>query len=74
MDSKTIVINEIKKLTKNTFDVTSNIKDLKIDSLDLVLFITDIEEKYHITISDEELLSLKTIQNIIDLFDKKLNK
>lgn len=74
MESEKIIINAIKKLTKIKFNKETFIRDLNIDSLDLVILVSDLEEAYNIKISDEELLSLKTINDIIELFDKKTNK
>ncbi|MDU7418572.1 acyl carrier protein [Metamycoplasma hominis] len=74
MESEKIIISAIKKLTKTKFNKETFIRDLNIDSLDLVILVSDLEEAYNIKISDEELLSLKTINDIIELFDKKTNK
>ncbi|ACF07186.1 acyl carrier protein, putative [Metamycoplasma arthritidis] len=73
MDIQKLVFNEIKKLTRNSFDASSSLKDLDIDSLDFIVLVTSVEEKYNITISDDELMKLKTIQDIIDCLNKKLN-
>ncbi|AWX69239.1 acyl carrier protein [[Mycoplasma] anseris] len=72
MEIKDYVFKQIKKLTKKSFDENSSIKDLNIDSLDLVVLISEVEEQLKITISDEELLNFKTISDIINTLETKL--
>ncbi|MBN4089514.1 acyl carrier protein [Mycoplasma enhydrae] len=73
MNSKDILFKEIKKYTKNNFDLNTNIKELGIDSLDLVILISDLETKLKIEISDEELIKLKTLDDIVKIIDQKQN-
>ncbi|AWX42836.1 acyl carrier protein, putative [Metamycoplasma cloacale] len=72
MDIKELVFKEIKKLTKQSFNEETEIKSLNIDSLDLVVLISDVEQKLKITISDEELMSFKYIKDIIVLLNNKI--
>ncbi|AXE60738.1 acyl carrier protein [[Mycoplasma] phocae] len=75
MNIEEIIFKEIKKLTRVKFDLNSTIESLKIDSLDLVILVSDIEKKYNINIlDDEELSNLKTVNDIVKLFSKKINK
>ncbi|WP_033160797.1 phosphopantetheine-binding protein [[Mycoplasma] collis] len=70
---KKIVFDEIKKLTSKKFDENSLISNLDIDSLDLLQLITEIENKLNIYISDEELLEIKTISDVIKILESKKN-
>lgn len=74
MNFQDIVFKELKKLTKKPFDLDTLIKDLNIDSLDLVLLVSDLESKFKIEIKDEELMNLKTINDIIDIISQKYTK
>ncbi|CRH45944.1 phosphopantetheine-binding protein [Mycoplasmopsis arginini] len=74
MNFQDIVFKELKKLTKKPFDLDTLIKDLNIDSLDLVLLVSDLESKFKIEIKDEELMNLKTINDIIDIINQKYTK
>ncbi|MCY2902875.1 phosphopantetheine-binding protein [Mycoplasmopsis arginini] len=74
MNFQDIVFKELKKLTKKPFDLDTLIKDLNIDSLDLVLLVSDLESKFKIEIKDEELMNLKTINDIIDIINQKYIK
>lgn len=74
MNFQDVVFKELKKLTKKPFDLDTLIKDLNIDSLDLVLLVSDLESKFKIEIKDEELMNLKTINDIIDIINQKYTK
>ncbi|WP_060823219.1 phosphopantetheine-binding protein [Mycoplasmopsis arginini] len=74
MNFQDIVFKELKKLTKKPFNLDTLIKDLNIDSLDLVLLVSDLESKFKIEIKDEELMNLKTINDIIDIINQKYTK
>jgi acyl carrier protein len=73
------VINILKKYTFNDEvwngfnDNTSIINDLKINSARIVDIIIDIEEIYHIEITDEELDSLTCFKDIVYLIHRKTN-
>ncbi|BBE30765.1 acyl carrier protein [Tepiditoga spiralis] len=45
--------------------------DLEIDSLELVDLTMAFEEEFDIAIEDSELESIKTVKDIVDLFEKK---
>ncbi len=70
------VFLEIKKIIKEKFkkdvEINSIISETGIDSLDLLDLIVESEEKYNIKISDEELLNLKTIKDVVDIICKKI--
>lgn len=40
------------------------IEDLKADSLDLVALILELEQSYDIQISDEDMMTLRTVEDI----------
>ncbi len=47
------------------------IDDLGADSLDIVELVMAMEENFGIEISDEELMKVRTIQDVIDFIKKK---
>ena len=79
MDNKDIV-EEIKKITAeqfavdidDIFDDTSFFSDLNADSLDAVEIVMMIEDKFNITISDEDGESFMTVQAVANYVEKKL--
>ncbi len=66
---------EIKKLVKaktgKDITIESNLKDIGIDSLDLLDLVVEAEGIFGIEISDEELLKLNTIQDVVNAIDSK---
>ncbi|QGZ97674.1 acyl carrier protein [Mycoplasma sp. NEAQ87857] len=73
MEIKQIIFDELHKVTKKNFNLDTNVKELNIDSLDLAMLVVDLENKFNITISDEELMSIQQIKDIINLVEKNLN-
>lgn len=67
---KKIITNKVKDASKITMD--SNLKDLGLDSLDLLEIVTEGEEKLNITFEDEELLSFKTVGDVVKSAEEKL--
>jgi acyl carrier protein len=47
------------------------IEDLNADSLDLVEFAMGLEEKFGVTIADEDLAKIKTVQDAVDAIAEK---
>lgn len=64
-----------KQLRKPIAEVTATKKlkdDLNADSLDLVELMMNLEERYSITIADEDLAGLKTIQDVVNYIAKMM--
>ena len=62
-----------KQLRKPVTEVTANKKlkeDLNADSLDLVELMMNLEEQYHITIADDDLVKMQTIQDVVTYIAK----
>ena len=53
---------------------TQSLKDLGLDSLDVVEMCLDLEEKYGIQFTTEELTSFKTIGDLFASIQKKLGE
>jgi acyl carrier protein len=49
------------------------VEDLKVDSLDKLMIIHDIEDEFNITVEDNELRSLRVVQDIIDAVGRKIS-
>lgn len=71
MDLEKLVFTKLSKLTKKQFNLDSKITEIGVDSLDLVELITETEAELDITISDEELMKLKTVNDIVKLLIEK---
>ncbi len=60
------------KVKVDNIDPNMELKALGLDSLDLVELIMDIEEKYGVEFSNEELMSFKTVEDVLKSIEKKL--
>lgn len=73
------MLEEIQKIIHKEFDIDegkitpeANLRnDLHIDSMAAVNLSFEIEDKFSIKITDEELASLSTVADIITLLEKK---
>ena len=76
MDNFTFVKEMLSVKVKDASKITPEIsmKELGIDSLDLVDLMLDAESKLNITFADDELLEIKTVADAVKLLDKKLGK
>lgn len=72
MNIKELIYNNLKNKTKQKFTDTSNIYEIGIDSLDLIEMITDAEDELKVRISDEELESIKTVGDVVKVFEGKI--
>lgn len=73
------VEGEIKLILRKRLDLKGIIKpeftiedELGADSLEKFELISDAEDKFQITIVDEEISTTETVQDFIDLINKKL--
>ena len=61
------------KLALSSIDENSRLQDLGIDSLDVVEYLLEIEERYGVEFPPEEMADLKTINDLVLLIEKKRN-
>ncbi len=73
MNVRDVILKELRKFSNKEISDDSNINDLNIDSLDLLQLVVTLEKNMQISISDEELLSIKTVKDIINIINKKKN-
>jgi len=59
------------KATGKEVTPDSVLKDLGIDSLDLVELVLDAETEYGVTFSNDELTSFKTVKDVMNALDSK---
>ncbi|MDD6302005.1 MAG: phosphopantetheine-binding protein [Bacillales bacterium] len=72
MDIKEKVIHGFKKVV-NGKEVTldSSIKELGLDSLDVVDMLMDMEDEYGIEFDNDEMLAFNTVADVINAIEKK---
>ncbi len=61
-----------KTRTKVNITMDSQLKDLGLDSLDLVEVILESEEKLDIVFKNEELIEFKTVADVVKAAEKKV--
>ncbi len=72
MDTIELVKDILKaKLGRDDISLESTMKDLGVDSLDLVEVVLEVEERLGVTFEDEELIELKTVEHVVSLINKK---
>ena len=49
-------------------------EDLSADSLDLLNVVMDVEEEFGISISDEKLMDIKTVEDALEAINKVINE
>jgi acyl carrier protein len=67
---KAILVKEL-TLGEEEVQMESSFADLGIDSLDLVELVMQLEEEFDITIEESE--ELKTVKNVVDYIEAKIN-
>lgn len=73
MDLTKEVIASFTKSAKNKeINLDSNIKDLGLDSLDIVDLLMDMEDKYGIEFENEEMASIVTVGDVIKAIELKI--
>ncbi|UVD81838.1 phosphopantetheine-binding protein [Mycoplasma iguanae] len=73
-DIEKFIFNNLERMGAKNLKKDSIILNVGIDSLDLVEMVTDLEEHFSIEISDDELMSIKTINDVIEMVTKKITK
>ena len=61
-----IISTQLKADPETISPQTNIMEDLKADSLDVVELLMAIEEEFGVTVPDEDIPELKTVQNIVD--------
>lgn len=75
MNIEAEVLESFKKILKGKeIKKEDNLKDLGLDSLDVVEMLTDMEDAYHIEFDNDEMLALVTVGDVITVLENKLKK
>ena len=60
------------KVNVSNVKETDSLSTLGLDSLDLVEIMLQIEDEFHIEFSSDEIVNLSTVQDVLDIIEKKL--
>ena len=77
-----MVLDKIKSLLSSQLGIKEEriqlksriLEDLGADSLDLVELLMTLEDEFHVSISDEESIKLKTVEDIVKVIDANQSK
>ncbi|MCH4236213.1 MAG: acyl carrier protein [Bacilli bacterium] len=64
--AKTLKVDEVKP--------EAELRELGLDSLDLVELMMELEEEFGIEFSNDEMIEFKTVSDVYKSIEKKLNK
>ena len=75
MDIKEVVTKILaKRIDISSLKEEDSLKNIGLDSLDLVEVMLEIEEAFGIEFESEEIVELSTLQSVLDLINTKINK
>ncbi len=66
-----IIMEQLNVTREECAPEASFINDLGADSLDLVELIMEMEENFDVTVADDELEKIRTVQDVIDFLKRK---
>lgn len=69
---KKIISVQLGKKIEKISRKSSYVKDLEADSLDMIEFVMNLEEKFKINIPDEDMQYIKTIEDTIKYIKSKI--
>jgi acyl carrier protein len=68
------IISTKTKVKKEEITLNSDFElDLNLDSLDIVEIVMAIEDEFNITISDDDVLKLKTVKDAVEYIQNKIS-
>ena len=62
----------VKRIPADTIKLDTNLQDLGIDSLDVFTLLFELENAFKITIPDDDVRSLRTVNDVVDGIKKIL--
>ncbi len=67
-----VIIEEIADIPKDEIDYTSAmIDDLDLSSLEIMAVIADVENRFSIRITEDEMLSISTVEELARIIESK---
>lgn len=73
MDTRKVVSDILaKRIDVSSLKEEDSLKNIGLDSLDLVEVMLEIEDTLHIEFDSDEIAELTTLQSVLDLINKKI--
>lgn len=71
---KELLSKQVKKINLDAITPETKLEDLGLDSLDTAELLINIEQEFNLSeVSQEEMLEVKTIEDVKNLIEKKRN-
>lgn len=67
------LIAETQHVPADTIKIDKTFEELNIDSLDAINIVFAVEEEFAVRISDDQLMSLRSIRDVVEGLEKLLN-
>ena len=68
---KSVIAAQLNKSPEEITDEKEIVKDLGADSLDVIEMLMTLEEKYNITVPEEDVVNIKTVADIVNIINSK---
>lgn len=73
MEKTELILNDIKENLKvEELKLDASLNDLGLDSLDVAEYLLNLEDKYKIEFSSEEMQKLETLGDLVKLIESKV--
>ena len=63
---------KIKHVPPESLSLDSVLADLRVDSLDTITLLFELEEQFHLTLPDDVVRSLRTVRQIVEAIERSL--
>lgn len=60
------ILASVKRIPRERIALDSRLQDLGIDSLDTIVLLCELEEKFQISIPDEQARSIRNVRDIVE--------
>jgi acyl carrier protein len=62
----------VKHMPRESITLDSALADLRVDSLDTITLLFELEEHFHLTLPDDVVRSLRTVRQIVEAIERTL--
>jgi len=62
----------VKHVPRESISLDSVLADLRVDSLDTITLLFELEEHFHLTLPDDVVRSLRTVRQIVEAIERTL--
>lgn len=60
------ILASVKRIPREQIALDSRLQDLGVDSLDTIVLLCELEEKFQISIPDEQARSIRSVRDIVE--------